>query len=165
MKTETMIEFKDILETCQAEALAGRLNPTEDSVWRSMARTYSKTFHTPLADVLQMDPEHVILNVYESQAEDLDLEDYNKLEHIMDTLRSIEDPEYEAKKRDEQAEFDRKAELEEEERVKSGRAVHPSLQKELDRKRLLEQSNQEPEKRPTGGSINLDYLSKQDSEG
>lgn len=159
-----MIEFKELLEFCQAEAIANRLSPTEASVWRGICRTYSEKFHTPLAEVLEMDPEHVILNVYESQAEDMDIEDYQKLEHIMDTLRGIEDPNYEAKKRDEQAEFDRQAELEEEERIKAGRAVHKSLQKDLDRKKASEKGEPEEPKKPTGGMINLDYLSKQDSE-
>jgi hypothetical protein len=160
-----MIQFKELLEYCQAEAIATRMNPTEDSVWRALCRTYSKMFHTPLSQVLEMDPEHVILNVYEDQAEDMDIEDYNKLEHILDTIRTIEDPNYEAKRKDEQDEFDRQAELEEEERIRSGKAVHRSLQKDLDAKRLLEKGEEPPEKKPTGGMINLDYLSKQDSEG
>ncbi len=160
-----MIEFKELLETCQAEAIANRMAPTEESVWRSICRKYSEQFHTPLAQVLEMDPEHVILNVYESQSEDMDIEDYQKLEHIMDTIKGIEDPDYEAKKQTEQDEFDRQAELEEEERIKSGKAVHKSLQKDLDRKKAIEKGEPVEPKRPTGGMINLDYLSKQDSEG
>ncbi|NJO48153.1 MAG: hypothetical protein HC840_00395 [Leptolyngbyaceae cyanobacterium RM2_2_4] len=159
-----MIEFKELLEYCQAEAIATRMAPTELSVWRGICRTYSEKFHTPLAQVLEMDPEHVILNVYESQAEDMDIEDYQKLEHILDTLKGMEDPDYDAKKAKEQEEFDRQAELEEEERVKSGKAVHPSLQKKLDAKRLLEKGEPEPPKKPTGGMVNLDYLSKIDSQ-
>lgn len=155
-----MIEFKDILEYCQAEAIANKFAPTEASVWRTLCRTYSEKFHTPLAQVLEMDPEHVILNVYEAQAEDLDIDDYQKLEHIMDTLKTINDPEYERAKAGEQADFDRRAEEEEAERVKAGRPVYQGKKKTLFKK------DEAPEdKKPTGGSINLDYLSKQDSEG
>lgn len=159
-----MLEFKELLEYCQAEAIANKMSPTECSIYRSICRTYSKEFHTPLRDVLEMDPEHVVLNVYELQSDSIDTDDYQKLEHILETLRSIEDPEYEKAKEAELAEIDRQAELEEEERLKSGKAVHPSLQKKLDEKRLLEKGQPVPEKKPTGGFINLDYLAKQDSE-
>lgn len=153
-----MIDFKDLLEYCQAEAIASKMAPTEDSHWRSICRTYSELFHTPLYMVLEMDPEHVILNVYEKQAEDMDTEDYNKLEHIMDTLRIIEDPEYEASRNKEQEEFDRRAEEEEAERIKAGRPVYQAKNK-------MPSLAPDEKKMPTGGSINLDYLSKQDSEG
>lgn len=161
-----MIDFNDLIEFCQVEAIANRLKPTEESVWRHFCRTYSKLFHTPLAQVLEMDPEHVILNIYEEESKTLDLEDYQSLEHIMDTIKGIEDPEYDRKKKEEQDEFDRMAELEEEERIKSGKAVHHSLQRDLDAKKLISKKEDPDEpKKPTGGYINLDYLSKQDSEG
>jgi len=160
-----MIEFQDLLDYCRAEALASKVSPTEDSVWRSICRDYSEMFHTPLHLVLQMDAEHVVLNVYEKQAEGLDIEDYQKLEYIMDVLRTIEDPNYEAVKSKEQEEFDRRAEEEEELRIKSGKAVHPTLQKQVDAKRLLEKGEPETPAKPTGGMVNLDYLAKQDSEG
>lgn len=154
-----MIEFKDLLEYCQAEAIASKMNPTEDSVWRALCRDYSEMFHTPLYLVLEMDPEHVVLNVYEKQAEGMDTEDYQKLEHIMETLRGIQDPDYDFKKNKEQEEFDRQAELEEEERIKAGKPVWQPKKKPLFAK------EQAPEKKlPTGGSINLDYLAKQDRE-
>lgn len=159
-----MIEFKELLEFCQVEAIANIVTPTEISVYRSLCRRYSEMFHTPLHIVMELDPEHVILNVYEKQSEEMDLEDYNKLEHIMDTIRSIEDPEYEKTRKAEQDDFDRKAELEEEERIKAGRAVHPLLQKELNAKKLLENEQKPEEKKPTSGSINLEYLAKQDGE-
>jgi len=155
-----VIEFKELLEYCQAEAIANKFAPTEVSVWRALCRTYSEKFHTPLVQVLEMDPEHVILNVYEAQSESLDTDDYQKLEHIMDTLQTIKDPEYERVKMNEQAEFDRRAEEEEAERIKAGRPVYQGKSKSLFKK------DQAPEdQKPTGGSINLDYLSKMDSGG
>lgn len=164
-----MIDFKDLLEYCQAEAIASRVSPTEDSVWRNLCRQYSKKFHTPLSLVLEMDPEHVILNVYEDQAEEMELEDYQKLEHVLDIIKGIEDPNYEAAKAAEQDEFDRQAELEEEERIKSGKAVHPALQRKLNEKLAADKAKaegKEPEpEKPKQGFIDLSYLSKGDSEG
>jgi hypothetical protein len=154
-----VIEFKDLLEYCQAEAIANKFAPTEASVWRTICRTYSEKFHTPLIQVLEMDPEHVILNVYEAQSEDLDISDYQKLEHIMDTLQTINDPEYERVKAGEQAEFDRRAEEEEAERVKAGRPVYQGK-----KKNTFKKTTEPEQKRPTGGMINLDYMSRQDSE-
>ena len=93
-----MIDFKDLLDTCQAEAIANKLSPTESSIWRSLARSYSKLFSTPLHLVLNMDSEHVILNVYEYQLKDLDEDKIENLEHLMETIYTIEDPDYDAKK-------------------------------------------------------------------
>jgi hypothetical protein len=154
-----MIDFKELLEYCQVEAISSKVSPTEESVWRSLCRDYSIKFHTPLMDVLLLDPEHVVLNVYELQAETMDTDDYQRLERIMDTLLGIEDPNYEAKKNKEQEEFDRQAELEEEERIKAGRPVYQPK-----KKTLLKNDEVTQKKLPTGGMVNLDYLSKQDSE-
>lgn len=156
-----MIDLKDLLEYCQAEAIANRMNPTEESLYRYFCREYSEKFFTPLYLVLEMDPEHVLLNVYEKRSENIDLEDYQKLEAVLDTIKSMRDPDYENTKQKEQDEFDRQAELEEEERVKSNKPVYqPKLKKTLSKK-----AEAPVEKRPTQGSINLDYLSRQDSEG
>lgn len=154
-----MIDFKDLLEYCQAEAICSRMIATESAVWRRICREYSKLFHTPLHEVMKMDPEHVVLSVCEEQASDMDIDDYNKLEGIMDTIRSIEDPNYEVARKDEQDEFDRQAELEEEQRIKEGRPVY------VPKKKTLPKKAEEPAKKlPTGGMVNLDYLSKIDSE-
>lgn len=159
------MEFTDLLEYCKAEAIANRVSPTEVSVWRAICRSYSKMFHTPLQEVLNMAPEHVVLNVYEEQMEDADIDDYHKLQHLLDIVRGIEDPEYDAKQSREQEEFDKQAEKEEAERIKANKPVHPSLAKDLPKKTLSEPVDKDDKKLPTGGSVNLDYLSKQDSEG
>lgn len=155
-----MIDLKDLLEYCQAEAIANRMNPTEESLWRYFCREYSEKFFTPLYLVLEMDPEHVLLHVYEKRSENMDLEDYQKLEAVLDTIKSMRDPNYEDTKQKEQDEFDRQAELEEEERIKANKPVYQPKPK-----KTLSKKVEEPvEKRPTQGSINLDYLSRQDSE-
>lgn len=154
-----MIDLKDLLEYCQAEAIANRMNPTEDSLYRYFCREYSEKFFTPLYLVLEMDAEHVLLNVYEKRSENIDLEDYQKLDAVLDSIKSILDPNYENIKVKEQDEFDKQAELEEEERVKDNKPVY------VPKKKTLFKKEQAPvENRPTQGSINLDYLSRQDSE-
>lgn len=160
-----MVEFKELLETCRVGAISNKFNPTEESIWRSLCRLYSKLFHTPLHLALEMAPEHIVLNVYEHQIEDLDTEDYPNLERILDTVKHIEDPEYDAVKRKEQEEFDRQVALEEKERLKDGKAVHFSLEKSNAEKTLLGNSNELAEKRPTSGSINLKYLDNHKNEG
>lgn len=155
-----MISFKDMLEYCQVEAIANILAPTEESAYRALCRQYSGMFHTPLYLVLKMAPKHVILEVFELQAErSIDTEDYKKMEHVLDTIRGIEDPNYDANKRKEQEEFDRKAEEEEVKRISEGRPVYQS------KKTLLKKTEELEKKKPTGGSINLDYLSRQNNEG
>ena len=84
-----MIAFTDILQYCQAEAISGRVSPTEESMYRSLCRDYSEHFNTPLHMVLELNPEFVILNVLEKRAEKFDLEDYQSLEGILDMIMSI----------------------------------------------------------------------------
>lgn len=154
-----MIDFKDLLDTCQSEAIANKLSPTESSIWRSLARSYSKLFSTPLHLVLNMDSEHVILNVYEYQLKDLDEDKIENLEHLMETIYTIEDPDYDAKKELELQEDIKRFIEEEKERVRLGLSIVPQKQKSL-----LEKPKEEQENLPTQGSINLEYLAKQDNE-
>ena len=154
-----MVDYQYLLDYCQIEALANAVRPTESSSFRAICRSYSKLFPTPLHLVLNLDPEFVILNVYEHQAESLDLKNYQRLEDLLDRLSSIDDPNHESKKKKEQEEFDRKAEAEEAERIKAGRPVHQP------KKTLLKKEEKPEEKRPTQGSINLDLLAQMQNEG
>lgn len=157
------LEFKDLLDFCQAEAIANKLSPTEASVYRAICRSYSKMFHTPLKKVIEMDAEHVILNVYEEQLEAVDEEKYEHLEKMLDTIYQIEDPNYERTKSEAFEDDIRMYEREEEERIRLGKPVHPSLAKK-DKKTVLENEKDPPENLPKGGSIDLSYLEKLDQE-
>lgn len=152
------LEFKDLLDYCQAEAIANKLRPTEDSVYRAICRSYSKMFHTPLIEVLSMNPEHVILEVYEEQLEDVDTDKFENLERIMDTLMSIEDPDYERVRNEKLDEDIAKYEAEEEERIRLGKPVHPSLAKPGP----LDAPPPAPET-PKSGSVDLSYLEREET--
>lgn len=156
-----MIEFKDILDVCQAEAIASKVSPTEESIYRDMCRSYSKMFNTPLPLVLDMDPEHVILNVYEERLASLDETKYESLEKMLDTVLTIEDPNYERVKEDKLSKDIEKYEKEEEERVASGRAIHPSLK---NRTPVVKKDDEELEEytKPTSGSV--DFSGMKESE-
>lgn len=153
-----MIEFKDLLDYCQAEAIANKLSPTEASVYRAICRSYSKMFHTPLIEVLAMDAEHVILEVYEEQLDAVDDDKYENLEKMMDTILGIEDPEYERIKNDRLEEDIAKYEAEEEERIRLNKPIHPSLGKPgpLDAPTALPEA-------PKSGKVDLSHLDDEDN--
>lgn len=155
------MDFRDLLDLCQSEALANRFSPTEKSIWESHCRTYSKKFHTPLSQVLEMTPEHVMSNVYEDQLSDIDPEE--KIEDLLDWIYALEDPSYERKKEEDLDEFVKKAEREEEQRLTSGTAIHSSIKEVSNRKIDSDQKDIENSILPTEGSLDLSYLEKEES--
>lgn len=155
------MEFKDILEFCKAQAICNTIEPTELSVWRSICRSYSKKFHTPLHVVLAMDPEAVMIAEFEDQLEDFDKD--KDLEAILDQIYTLEDPEYEGQKRQDLDDFIDHAEHEEQERIKAGKPIHKSMKNETSLKTLPEKSVDKPKKLPASGGINLSYLEKEES--
>lgn len=153
-----MVQFKDLLDYCQAEAIANKLSPTEASMYRAICRTYSRLFHTPLAQVQAMDPEHVILEVYEDQLESLDEDKYENLEKMLDTILAIEDPEYERVKNEKLDEDIAKYEAEEEERVRLNKPIHPSLGKPGPLDAVLPSPDA-----PKSGKVDLSHLDDEDN--
>ena len=85
-----------LYKSIQIKAIEAVLDPDDTYSYRRICRWYSKTFHTPLQDVYQLDFEHVLSNYYESTFEEIP---YNELYDI-----AIEDfiPEL-AEKNDEDA--------------------------------------------------------------
>lgn len=152
------VEFQDLLDLLHAEAIANTLSPTEASVYRTVCRSYSKKFNTPLHVVFELDPEIVILNVYEEKLDAMDTED--GLEDLIDTIRGIQDPAYEEQKVKEQDEFDKRAEEEEAARVKAGRPIHSALKNMVSLKETVsENGKNSKEKLPIGGSLDLSHMS------
>lgn len=151
------MDFKDLLEYCQADAISGVLSPTEETVWRSICRSYSKKFNTALHLCLDgtIDPEDIMKAEFEDQLEKLNLDE--DLEVILDKIYMLIDPEYEKEKRVELDDFIEKAEKEEEERLRKGKPIHKAMK---DEPTLKIEEKEEP--KPTGGSINLSYLSKEE---
>lgn len=148
------MSFKEISEYCQAQALLNKLSPDEIAIWRYFARSYSKKFNTPLHLVMEMAPEEVMLHHYEEQMDDLEVEDH--IDQLLDMIYSLEDPDYEQEKSNDFDTFIENAELEEQERLKKGKPIHPALRNESSL------SPPEQPKGPSGGSINLSYLAKEE---
>lgn len=158
-----MIEFNELLETLQAEALADKFEPTQTSVWENICRQYSKKFFTPLHAVLKMDPEFVIRQIYADQMDEANFDDH--LENLVDLLKHLEDPEYDADAEKEMDEFIAKAEAEEKERIAKGlplksvfRKGHQPAAKKPELPKPIE-----PEL-PKSGSANLGNLSEDENE-
>jgi len=158
-----MLEFKDLLEYCQAIAVSGKLEPTEESVWRSICRSYSKNFSTPLHEVMALDPMFVIMTHYENQLDEIDGEE--RLEDLLDTIYSLSDPDHEDWKRRDLENFIEQAEAEENERIKAGRPIHRDLKNETSLKSLPEKQPEIPKNQPTGGYLDLSYLEKEEMGG
>lgn len=150
-----LIDLKDLLEFCQAQALANKLYPDDEALWRSICRDYSKTFSTPYHEVLDMPPELVMLAYYESQYDDVDVEE--NVDKMLDIIYGLEDPEYSKQKKAEIDTFIEQAEEEERARLKAKKPIHPAMKAEST---LIPETSG-----PSQGSIDLSYLEKEDNEG
>jgi hypothetical protein len=145
-----MLEFRALLNSLQTQAIANKLSPTEVSLWRSMCREYSQKFHTPLHLVLEMAPEDVVINIYESQLEPINARKWENLERILETLSMIEDPDYDTKKEKKLQDEIATMEREEEERLEK------KTLKSLSKKSLLEK--EETKDLPKEGFVDLSYF-------
>lgn len=145
------MELKDLLETAQALALANKLAPNEEAAWNRVARAYSKTFHTPLHEVVKLDPEQVALAYYEEQMESWKEDEH--MEDILDLIYGLQDPNYDANKEKELREQYKRIEEEEAIRIADGRAIHHSLEKKAPTEKTL----------PKGGSLDLSYMGDKES--
>lgn len=155
------MEFKDLLDYAQAQAISHTLDNSELSIWRSLCRSYSKKFATPLHLCLDgtIPMEDVLLAVFEEQLEKFDEE--KDLEGILETIYEMEDPEYIRQKKKELDEYDKQAEREEEERIKEGRPIHKALRGEATGSEMPEKPK--PKELPKSGGINLSYLEREES--
>lgn len=151
------MDYKELLDYCKATALANALEPTEESVYRSICRSYSKTFSTPLHEVMELDPEFVTLSYYENEMDDVEVEE--NVEGLLDTVYGMQDPEYEKEKQDELKDFMKKAEEEEEQRVKAGKPIHKAL-KEEQTMPTLKTEPPTPKQLPTSGGVNMSYFNE-----
>lgn len=153
-----MLDFKDLMDFCQAEALSNAIEPSLEFIWRHFCRDYSIKFSTPLHEVLKMDAVHVLTNVYEQQLSDDHRSLEERLPGYMDRIYALEDPDYADKQSEELKEFIEDAIVEEEERIKTGRPIHKALKNETSL------SNLEPVKPtlPASGGIDLSYLEREE---
>lgn len=137
--------FRELLQYCKAKAIADLLSPTEESVWRDACRTYSENFNTPLHVVLKMDPEHILLNNFEKQLEDVDVD--KSVEELLESVYKIENPNYMEEQEQELQDYIDKV-VEEEKHSK---------------KTLLKKEEVAPQNTPSGGSV--DFSDLRDEEG
>lgn len=156
-----MIVLQDLIDLCRAQSIANALYGGEDATWRYICREYSRTFHTPLHIVKQLEPEEVILEFFSNQMDDVKADD--QLDSLLDQIYTLEDPNYAKEVRDELRNFMKQAEAEEEARVKSGKAIHPAIKREDEVSLKAPESTPDPEPsqlqdRPSGGSVDLSYF-------
>jgi hypothetical protein len=130
------MDFDEVLDAVSAEAMAAQLEPDSAATWRRFCRTFSKKFNTPLMDVMKLSPEEVALHVFEDNLDERDGED-NLIEHLLDLIYTMSDPEYAQSRQEELEEFIKNAREEEDSRVKEGRAIHPSLETDDQRRDRL----------------------------
>lgn len=154
------MDFKELLEYSQAEAISSFLSADEVSVWRSICRSYSKKFSTPLHLCLDgtIPPEDILLAEYEDQLEKFKIEE--DLEVLLDKIYMLIDPEYEREKKVELEDFIKKAEREEEERIKKGKPIHRAMKDEPTLKTMEDEVKTQ---KPTHGYIDLSYLEKEEN--
>lgn len=152
------LHLADIIEFCQVEAVANRIDPTAVARWRRFCRDYSQTFHTSYHLVLEMDPEFVILAVLEQQLDEVD--PVEKIHDLMDRIYSIEDPNYEASKERELQDFIKDAEEEEEERIKDNKPIY------VPKKKAAKPAEPAKPKKelPKSGFVDLSYLAKEEED-
>jgi hypothetical protein len=134
-----MIFLNEIIESCKAEAIAGRLAPNEVNEWRYYCREYSKIFHTPLHIVETMAPEKVILAFFEEQLAKKNLSEPDQFEAIIEEVRRLQDPNYDANKEIAEDDYVKGIEAWEAERIRKGAPI-PRPQK----KKKKEESKPEP---------------------
>lgn len=160
------MSFRDLIETSQSIALADKLAPSDEANWHYFCREYSKTFFTPLHEVLKFDPEFVITQMYAELFSKLDPEEQG--EEIQDIISSLSDPEFDVKReRAYRDELKRMVE-EENERLERGEGVHPSLDKGKAFGAQPEPSNEVLKELPKSGGINMNLirqLQNEDKEG
>lgn len=139
--------FTELLQYCKVKAIGDSLSPTEESIWRSACRYYSKKFNTPLKEVMKMDPEHVFLFNFEEQLNELDLEE--NIDSILEQIYRIENPNYEEKKEEEIQEFIKK--IENDEKINKSKI-------DSSKKTLPENEEKSKKEQPMGGFVDFSNL-------
>lgn len=147
------IGFKQLLDFCKSQALRDALVPSEHSVYMALCRSYSARFHTPLAQVYALDPEHVMKEEFASQIDDIKLDD--NLEGIFQQICVLEDPNYEVHQEKDILDWIENVEIEEEERIKQGKSIYAFNNP---KKEKPEPEKPVTEKEPSRGSVNFSNL-------
>lgn len=139
---------QEFIEYCKAIALESALAPSEEATWRYICRQYSQKFYTPLHEVFKLDPELVLVNVFEQGLDDRDVEE--EIEVILEDIYRLQDPNYEVNNAEYLKQVDERILREEEERqAKINKNKKPAPK---------------TDDKPKGGFLDLSYLEKIDQE-
>lgn len=156
------MSFRDLIDTSAAIALSEKLYPTEEAVWDRYCRDYSIKFSTPLMEVRQLDVLFVMTQVNCDNLSAFEPEE--NMEKLWEMIGQLKDVNYDAKKEAAIREEMRQIEEREEKRLKEGKAIHSSLEKD---KRVIAK-DPIPKDMPRSGGINMGLINKlnnQDKEG
>jgi hypothetical protein len=137
--------FQELLAYCKAKALEEMFNPTEETVWKSITRSYSEKFHVPLPEVRKMDPEAVLSEIFEAKYEDID--PIEEVENLLEEIYTMESPDYQKEQRKEMDSFIKNVEEREKKRLEGMK-----LKEEKQQDTLREQPKR------TGGSVDFSNL-------
>jgi hypothetical protein len=87
------MDFFDVLEYWQIEAIKLALKQDAQYVWRRKCREYSQMFNTPLHEVYKLDTDFVLQNLSEATYNTEHV--HENIDEILDVLRKTKDPTYE----------------------------------------------------------------------
>ena len=121
-------KFQDLLDCCLAEALENAFLLDAEAIFKSLCRTYSSKFHTPLHVVYTLDPKEVIQAVLEERYVGSDI--ISNLEDMLEQVYTLEDPEYKQRKEVDMGTFIEAAEARERERIKKNNELQKEKPKE-----------------------------------
>lgn len=162
--------FREFIETCQSIAICNKLYPSDEANWHYICREYSKTFHTPLHEVLKLNPEFTCTQLFSEQFNRLDLEEQEDLETVSDIINSLKDPEYDIKKekalRDELKRYQEEEKL----RLEEGRSIHHTLDakgNKLPNSQIVKNKTESKQitELPKEGGINMDLIRQLQNDG
>jgi hypothetical protein len=86
------MNFFELFELAELRAIGLAISPTAQSIWRIKCRQYSTTFHTPLHEVMKLDPTTILEAIYEDKYSPSCTE--NECEDLLERLYKIKDPNY-----------------------------------------------------------------------
>lgn len=146
--------FSELLEYCKATAIKNTLLPSDETLYKSICRAYSKTFHVPLPQVFKMDVEEVIQTIMDDKYESMDV--IENIEVLLDQIYTLEDPSYKKQQTDDFEAFASAADEREQKRINKNNGIEKSL---------VESKNNEPENKPTGGSVDFSNIREEEKPG
>ncbi len=150
------MKYYDLIEHAELLAIEAAIAPSPESIYRMKCRQYSVQFHTPLNQVMELDPMFVLQAIFEERYHPSIVEE--ELEELLERLRKIEDPSY--VRMTQQETEDLVDAVLNHELKRKGKSKDKPLEKTL-----LEKNTSEEIKKPIpqkSGSMSFEDLSKSD---